>query len=125
MGLMEQIQADILAITTNSDDFGVALEFTSIDGSTTVTVNGIASSHHLRIDFDGAPVAGRNVSISVAEAALVAVDFPTRNAGGDIKLRNCTVKWTDATGTEKTYLIDNAHPDDTLGLIVCILKDKA
>lgn len=122
---MDQIQADILAITTNGDDFGVALEFTSIDGETTVTVNGLASSHHLRIDFEGAPVAGRNVSISVAEAALVAEDFPTRNAGGDIKLRNCTVKWTDATGTEKTYAIKDAHPDDTLGLIVCILTDKA
>lgn len=122
---MDQIQADILAITTNGDDFGVALEFASIDGETTVTVNGLASSHHLRIDFDGAAVAGRNVSISVAEAALVAEDFPTRNAGGDIKLRNCTVKWTDATGTEKSYVIKDAHPDDTLGLIVCILTDKA
>ena len=122
---MDQIKADILAITTNGDDFGTALEFTSIDGTNTVVVNGLASSHHLRIDYDGAAVAGRNVHISVAEAALVAEDFPTRNAAGEIKLRNCTVKWTDATGTEKTYTIDNAHPDNTVGLIVCILKDKA
>jgi len=122
---MEQIQADILDITSNGDDFGVALEFTAVDGTTTATVNGIASSHHLRVDYDGTPVIGRNVSISVAEAALVAESFPTRNAAGEIKLRNCTVKWTDATGTEKTYFIDNAHPDDTIGLIVCVLKDKA
>lgn len=122
---MDLIKADAQEIVTNGNDFGTALELTTADGATTVVVNGLATSHHLRIEYDGTPVSGRNVHVSVSEAALVALSFPTRNSANEIKLRNCTVKWTDATGVEATYIIADAHPDNTIGLIVCTLKDKA
>lgn len=122
MGLLDQIKADIAQITGNTDDFGTPLTFEAPSGDTAI-VNGLASRHHLSFDTDGNTVNGRNVHVSVSETNMIAAELMVRNSAGEVSIKNWKVSWTDATGTLKKYIIRECYPDDTIGLIVCILGD--
>lgn len=121
MGIMDFIKEDIKTITGSGDGFGVALTFTNANGSQTATINGLASRHQLSVDGDGNTVNSRNVHCSFAEGLLTAEDYTVR-VNGEVNMKNHRVTWTDATGVAKTYIIEQTLPDDTLGLIPCILN---
>ena len=107
MNLVDAAKRDAAAILGNkSSGFAVELKFTAPD-DTTATINGRAYKHHLAVDGDGNTVKANsaNMHITFAESALTAVEYETRNANNDVKLKGHLVAWTDSSGTEKTYKI--------------------
>jgi hypothetical protein len=65
----------------------------------------------------------RNAHINISEAELIAAYFPTRNGAGEVNIKGCVIKVADSTGIEKEYVITQAHPDETVGVLVCLLGD--
>lgn len=122
MGLIDQAKQDIQNITSNQDEFGKEMTLTAPDGST-ATVTGIHTKHHLAVDTDGRPVNSKNAHISVSEYFLDLQDYPVRNDSGEVDLKNHRVTVKDSTGEDKTYLIQEWFPNETIGLITCILGD--
>ena len=90
-------------------------------GGYPITVKGIAMKHHNSISTDGLPINSENSHISIIESSLVEEGFITRDAAGKVNLRNYIVEYCDATGIERKSIIKETMPDETLGLIVCIL----
>jgi len=90
----------------------------------TTTVRALASKHHFSIDSTtGLPVNSKNTHCSVDEAVLVDAGYPVRNANNEVNLRNHLVTYTDSSGTARNYRINEAWPDETIGLIVLTLGD--
>ena len=84
-----------------------------------VIVTGLHSKHHFSIDNDGRPVNSRNAYISFVESAVVG--YPIRDKSGTVNLKGHSVQVADSTGTICSYKIREWYPDETVGLIVCIL----
>lgn len=122
MGLIQQAKELIEQITVNSDDFAVAITLTSPTG-TTATIKGLHTKHHLGIDTDGNMVNTKKAHVSFSEKYLTDVSYPIRNAAGEVDLKKHKVSVKDSTGTAKNYMIQSWYPDETVGLIVCILED--
>lgn len=89
----------------------------------TLLLTGFATKHHINFDSDGNPINSKNVHICIDESVLVANGYPVRNAKGEIFLKNHQVSFSDSSGIVKTYVVRENFPDETLGLIVCILGD--
>ena len=119
---MDQIRLDALAITTNANEFGAPIVFVA-PGGQTVTINGRTKKIHLRFDYEGNAVNAKDASITVAEKALVDAGYVVRNANSEVNLYNHKVSWVDSTGASATYAIKQTFPDESVGLIVCILGD--
>jgi len=122
MSLLDIIQQDIADITSNANEFGRSCLFTAPDEST-ATVVVLHSKHRISVDGDGVPVNSKNSHISVSEQLLTALDYPVRDDNGEVNLSGHTVAIKDSTGTTMNYLISEWFPDETIGLIVCILQD--
>lgn len=122
MGLIEQAKTDIEQITGNLNDFGLVLIFESPTAQT-VTINGLHTKHHLGIDTDGRPVNTKNAHISFSEKKLTDLSYNIRNNKGEVSLKNHKVSVKDSTGILKKYIIREWFPDETVGLITCILGD--
>lgn len=86
-------------------------------------LTGFATKHHINFDSDGNPINSKNVHICIDESVLVANNYPCRNAKGEVFLKNHNVSFVDSSGIIKTYVVRENFPDETLGLIVCILGD--
>jgi len=119
MSLIERAKIDTLRFTTDLTEWAVELTFLAPD-TTEETISGYHTKHHFGIDSDGLPVNTKKAHVSFSEAAL-SVDYPLRNGQGEVNLRGHFVTVEDSTGTAKTYEIVQWFPDETLGLIVCIL----
>ncbi|KKN54307.1 hypothetical protein LCGC14_0593620 [marine sediment metagenome] len=119
MGLIDRAKSDIKAITSNPDEFGVSMTFTAPSGET-ATLNGLHSKHHMSMDTDGNMISSKNAHISVSEELLTAQNYPVRKAG-EVNLKNHRVSVKDSTGISKDYVIREWYPDETIGLITCIL----
>ena len=122
MSLINQIQKDILSITTNSTEFGVAINLEAPTAET-IDIIGLHTKHHLGIDTDGNQVNTKNAHISFSEDAFIDSGYPIRNLNGEVSLKNHIVTAKDSTGNNKKYIIREWFPDETIGLIVCILGD--
>ena len=119
--LLDRARKDMQKITNK--EFSVQLTFTANTGET-AAVRGLASKHHLGINPEtGAIVNVKNTHVSVAEADLVAESYPVRNANKDVAMYNHLVTYTDSAGNEFTYRVNDAMPDETLGIIVLTLGD--
>lgn len=110
-------------VLTSASAFNTDIVFTSADGETTFTIKGLAVKHNLKFDEYGTPVSSKTARITVSEKALTNVDFPVRNDNNEVYLNNCLVTWTDSANIEWTYIINVAHPDETLGNILCQISD--
>lgn len=116
MGIFEKARNDSKRYSQE-----VSLTFYRIVG-TEVVVKGIATRHHLGVDPDtGLTVNSRNVHCTISESLLNAKNYTTRNSKGEVNLVNTFVKYADSTGVVRTYKINEVLPDDSLGLLVCIL----
>jgi hypothetical protein len=121
MGLIELIQRDIKAITSNGSDFGVSMTFVS-PLSVTATINGLHSKHTLSQDTEGNRANINNAHVSFSESSLTALGYPTRNNRDEFDMIGHMVTVADSTGEDITYKISENYPDETVGLMVCILK---
>ena len=122
MSLIAQAKADIEQITYNQNEFGVLITFTAPDDST-ATVAGLHTKHHLGLDTDGNPVNSKNAHISFSEKNLTDEGYVVRDANSEVSLIGHRVSVNDSTGSPKEYIIRETLPDETIGLIVCILGD--
>tara|TARA_R110000851_G_scaffold173886_2_gene320158 strand:+ start:23 stop:406 length:384 start_codon:yes stop_codon:yes gene_type:complete len=93
------------------------------DGLTTLTTSGLAGKHWINFDSDGVPINSKNAHICIDEDVLTLNNYPFRNSDGDVSLKGHKVNVKDSSGTLKNYIIKEWFPDETLGLIVCILGD--
>lgn len=122
MGLIEQAKRDLEQITGNTNEFGVPMTLIA-PNSTTLAIVGIHAKHHTGFDEQGFPVNSKIASIAISEKQLTDASYPVRDANGEVNLRRHKVRAYDSTGIENEYMIDEFFPDETIGLIVCILKD--
>jgi len=122
MDLLAQSRIDLKRFSQS--EWSTDLTFQNVDKSVIVTIKGFASSHHLSIDpSTGLPVNVRNTHISVSETLLSDAGYTVRNSDGEVNLIRHFVTYTNSAGQEKTFRINETFPDETLGLIVCILGD--
>ena len=104
--------------------FAVDLTLTS-PANLTVYIKGFATTHHLGIDPEnGQAVNTKNAHVSFAESLLTDLNYPVRDANGDVSITGHKVSYKDSTGTLGHYRIDDAMPDETVGMIVCTLGDQ-
>lgn len=93
------------------------------DSSVSIDITGFATKHFINYDSDGLPINTKNVHICINEDDLVALSYPVRNSKNEVVLLNHKVTFKDSTGQDRNYQINENYPDESLGLIVCILSD--
>jgi hypothetical protein len=120
MGLIEQAKNDWKNITSDRNGFGVELTFFAPAGET-ATVTGLHTKHNTQFNDDGSRVNSPNVHVSVSEQLLIEQYYPVRNAAGKVEMKNHLVEARDSNGTLIKYTVDQAWPDQTVGVIVLIL----
>jgi hypothetical protein len=89
----------------------------------TIETDGLTSKHHINFDSDGLPINSKNVHVSLDEADLVSQNYNPRNSNNEVALINHLVHVKDSTGNLRNYVVIENFPDETLGLITCILGD--
>ena len=92
-------------------------------GGEPVSVSTLATKHHNSINTDGLPVNSKNAHVSFIESDLTDKGLTVRDSAGEINLRNWRVSFADSSDVVKNYIIKETMPDETLGVIVCILGD--
>jgi hypothetical protein len=122
MSLIAQAQNDIKQITSNLDEFAVSLKLTNLINEE-INIKGLHTKIHLGVDTDGNMVNAKKAHISFSEDNVLALGFSIRNIKGEVDLRKWKVDVKDSTGIVKKYSIQQWFPDETIGLIVCILED--
>ena len=99
--------------------FGIDIVLTPPGGADPVTVKGITSRHHITYDNEGYPLNSTNSHVTLVESSLTDAGITVRNSRDDVALENFLLRYTDGTGTERTYKIVQTKPSETLGLIIC------
>lgn len=122
MGLLETAKQDIQNFTSNLEGFGVEITLTAPTAEVAI-VNGLHTKHHLGYNTEGVQVNTKNAHVSISEQLLVDAGYPVRSASGEVNLTGHLVDVKDSTGLVKNYVIREWFPDETIGLIVCILGD--
>lgn len=122
MSLVQQAIDDVKRITTNGNEFGQVMTFTSLLGVVAV-VKGLHTKHHLKVDTDGVMVIAKNASVAVSEKVLVEAGYAVRNAAQEVAMQNHRVAVADDSGVVKQYVIQSVMADELVGLIVCVLGD--
>ena len=99
--------------------------FTGVDelDSSEVTIQGLATRHRDAFDPEnGLPVVGLNCHCTISEKTLNSLGYGTRTQDNILKIRGWKVSWDDNLNTV-TYKIEEPSPDETLGIIKCILGE--
>lgn len=121
--LIDRAKADIRRISSNkSGGFGRDLTFLAPTGETAAIV-GLHTKIKLQYDTLGNEVNTKKVHMSFSESLLTDLAYPVRNVAGQVSLKGHKVTIADSTGTNCTYIINELYPDETIGLIVCILGE--
>ncbi len=122
MSLIAQAQADIKQITSNLCEFAVDIKLINTTNQI-INTKGLHTKIHLAVDTDGNMVNAKKAHISFSEDNIIELGFSIRNAKGEVDLRKWKADVKDSTGIVKNYSIQQWFPDETIGLIVCILED--
>ena len=92
------------------------------DGSTTLETTGLVSKHWINFDTDGNAINAKNAHICIDQSVLATENYPYLK-DGEVHLHKHRVTTQDSSGENKQYVVNEHFPDETLGLIVCILGD--
>lgn len=123
MSLLEKAKRDIEKISSNLNEFARSALFQAPSGETAI-VNIIHTKHHLGVDAELQKWANvKNAHISVSEKFLTDAGYPVRNSEGKVFLERHKVTVKDSTGQDCTYVVEQWFPNETIGLITCILGD--
>jgi len=95
----------------------------SSNGLNKVEITGFVSKHWINFDTNGNSANSKNAHICIDEAQLLELGYPVRNSKEEVFLRGHKVYTKDSSVVVKSYVINEWFPDETLGLIVCILGD--
>lgn len=123
MSTLDRAKQAMQRITSDVNGFAVNVDITNIHTGEMVTVPMLHTKHHLGIDTDGVRVNSRNAHISFSEKLLNDAGVDIRNVKEDVSVKRWKVSVSDSTGVKKNYVIRETFPDETLGLIVCVLDD--
>jgi hypothetical protein len=123
MSLINRAKADWRRHTTSSDGGGVSVKITNPATQQTADITCLATKHHIGVDTDGNLVNTKNAHISFSEEILNDIEFSVRDSSGEVNLSSFIVEFADSTGIIKKYVIREWFPDETVGIIVCILGD--
>ena len=123
MGLIDIINSDIQRYTSDEDGFAVPIAITNRDDSVTLNTFGLHTKHRIGVDNEGQVVNTMNAQVTIHEKNFVDASFVYRNSKGEVSLNGYKVVCEDSTGLDKNYIIAEAFPDETIGLIVCILQE--
>lgn len=109
------------AIAT-SGGFTVTATLSTPDNVTTLPVTGLGTGTWMVFDDlrQGKPVNSTSNSFNIPESQLKAAGYPYLS-NGRINLLKHKLTVTDDAGMAGTFVIDEQHPNATLGLIICIL----
>lgn len=119
---IEDARRDIQEISQG--EFGVDIKITNL-ANFSVNLKGLISLHHLGIDPEnGQQVNTKNVHCSLSEVKLNSLGYVTRNANNEVNLKAHKVEFKNALGILGKYRINETYPNETTGLIVCILGDN-
>jgi hypothetical protein len=125
MGLLEQARADARKILGDLAGWATMLTFTSPMGEIT-TINGTFFKRTIPVmGGDGTPMNARHIHITFAEAEMIESYYEIRNDAGKVDLKDHLVSCADSTGVTHTYIIREWHPDETLGIVRCMVGDYA
>lgn len=120
-GVLEMARNDWKKHITSTSGAGEDISVTTPDNATTVNVRGLAMSHHLNFDTEGHVVNSKSTHISISEKDLTDQGYVVRNIKNIVALHKHKISFADSTGVTKNYLIIQAYPDETVGLITCVL----
>lgn len=120
MSLINKAQNDWKRFTSDANGFGVEIQFDAPTGES-VKVYGLHTKHSVQFDDNGMRVNAPNAHISVSEYLLLEQYYPVRNEQNLVYLKRHKVTVKDSNGIAITYMIDEAWPDQTVGMIVCML----
>jgi hypothetical protein len=110
------------AINYLEGEFSLTVTLYTPDKLTNYEINGLASKHHLKVSPNtGLAVNSENIHISFSEKTLNDLGIVTRDSNNKVSILNYFVKITDAGKMQGDYKIIENWPDETLGLIICIL----
>jgi len=123
VGLIDQIKRDSELVTMNggADGWGVSQDWTS-PSNQQVTIVGLHVKHHMAYDAEGNVINSKNASVTFSEKAMIDVAYSIRNTDGEVNLDKHKVSVKDSTGNVYNYMVKTWLPDETLGLITCILS---
>lgn len=121
--LLKLARKDAVNIITKGG-FEVDITLETSRGDKIVSLKGLASKHFINFDSDGLPINSKNVHICVSEEELKSLNYPVRNNKTEVSLLNHIITYKDSTGFSSRYKVSENFPDETLGLIVCILTSK-
>jgi len=119
--LLQSIRQDAKRYIT-SGGFEENINITTPDDAQSFNITGWATKHHLNFDTDGTQINSKNAHICIDEQKLVDVGYPVRT-NEEVNLLGHKVIVKDSSGIDKKYVIRENFPDETFGLIVCILGD--
>lgn len=99
--------------------------FIAPDNTMQITTELIHTEHHLGVDAELQKwVNTKNAHISVAEKKFIDTGYPYMNDEGKVDLQFHKVRVTIANGEEKLYNIEQWFPNNTIGLITCLLGSE-
>lgn len=124
MGLREQAEADLAFILEDSVlGFGWDINLTDPVGLSEDLV-GFSGDISLTIDPEtGVPVSGQLAHVSLRITTLKALGFELPRGIIDASSKPWVVRFNDIDGVPRTYKVQESNPDQTLGVIVCILEN--
>ncbi|HXP48631.1 MAG TPA: hypothetical protein VN922_01690 [Bacteroidia bacterium] len=124
MSLYDQANIDIQQITSNKDEWGLEITLTSPTGEIAV-VAGMHAKHWLGVDTSGNVISSKTAHIAFSEQNLIKANayYPIRNLLGEVDFDKHRVDVKDSTGIVKNYVMQSWHPDETVGLLTCIIED--
>lgn len=120
-GLLQAAKADAKKHVMEGG-FEETITLSTPDGASSIETTGFATKHHINFDTDGTAINAKNAHICVDENSLSLAGYPVR-IDEEVNLLNHRVIFADSSGINKKYIIKENFPDETLGLIVCILGD--
>jgi len=122
MGLYEQAIKDAEKITADLSGFAVPMTILA-PTSETVTFNGLTTEINVDINSDGEVVNSKKATASFSEKYLTDAGYPVRNSRDEVVIKGHRLSVKNSTGRVKEYIIQQCFPDETIGLLTCILTD--
>ncbi len=122
MNLLDTARMDANNIVQG--EFSSPCTITNPQRTVSASLPALSTKHHITINPDtGQPVNAKNAHICLSETKLNELGYATR-VNGEISLIGHFIEVPDSTGIVKKYKISESWPNETLGLIVCILQDS-
>lgn len=124
MNIRELAKNDIENITSNLNEFGLAITFEAPNGDIADVV-GIESKVYMAFDMDtGKDINVQKAHVTIAEKFFIENDYPVRNASGRVSMKKHKVTYVDVNGITCNFEVIENFPDETLGLIVFSLGER-